>query len=513
MQRMTQRRQPSLIAIAAALAAACVLVACGTQPMENYSQVHTLVRSLDDGQVSAVGAASTTATHQYQSVITAIGVKPSVSIVSLSPGSAQLRWSWPVPGGPWIYTTSVPLSARSGNVWWPRWSPGIVIPGMNDAEQIAVTHSRGRRAPILLSDHRPVGTLKLGGLTTSIEHADDAILGGVPGTNIMLLRRGEAPVELASFKPTNGRPLTLTINRAWQQKADAILNQVSPAAALVAIRPSTGAIVASAGNAATGASDLATWAHSAAGSTWKTVDSLALIRTRHFTPDSIVTCPLHYTLLGFQFKNDLYYPPSALGNIPLRTAVANSCNTAMISQHAHLTYTDLKSAAETLGLTVDHQLGFPAYFGQLPPPANEFVKAEDMIGQGDVLVSPMAMATDIATIEHGATVVPWMIQGHRPPRPAGIVPLTATEDRYLKTIFHQVVLTGTASGLLGLPGGPIIAKTGTAEFIQNGQDVNHTWMIAAQGDLAVCVYFNVGNFGADTSGPLLRQFLLAVGPH
>ncbi|GAC1600123.1 MAG: penicillin-binding transpeptidase domain-containing protein [Acidimicrobiales bacterium] len=513
MHRMTPRRRRSLVAITGSLAVGCVLVACGSQPIGNYSQVRMLVGSLAEGRVSGVGAASTTATRQFQSVIKAIGVRPSVALVSLSPGSAQLRWSWPVPGGPWTYGTSVTLSARNGNVWWPRWSPSVVIPEMTSADEIAVTHSRGHRAPILLSDRRPVGSLTLGGLTASIEHADDAILGGVPGTNIMLLRRGGTPVEIASFRPTNGHSLRLTINRAWQQKADAILNQVSPEAALVAIRPSTGAIVASAGNTAAGASDLATWAHSAAGSTWKTVDSLALIRSRHFTPDSIVDCPLHYTLLGFQFKNDMYYPSSALGHIPLKTAVANSCNTAMISQHAHLTYADLKSAAETLGLTVDHQLGFPAYFGRLPPPANEFAKAEDMIGQGDVLVSPMAMATDIATIQRGATVVPWMIQGHRPSRPEGIVPMTAIQDRYLKTIFHQVVLTGTASGLLGVPGGPIIAKTGTAEFIQNGQDVNHTWMIAAQGDLAVCVYFNVGNFGADTSGPLLRQFLLAVAPH
>ena len=495
-----------------ALVTGALVSACGAQPAQNYSTVRAFAASLAQGRVSELdGTTAVTAGMQYRALVRTIGVRPMVSLSDLSPGSAHLRWSWPVPGGPWSYTTALPLTS-TGTVWRPLWSPDVLVPGMTSDSRLIVTHARGHRAPILLADGKPLGTLRLGGLADAIEQANDATLGGTPGTTITLEKPSHARVALASFNPTNGHPLTLTIDRSWQQKADAIVNQVGAEATLIAIRPSTGAILASADSVAAGRSDLATWAHSAPGSTWKTVDSLALIRARHFTPNSIVTCPLHYPLLGFTFKNDMYYPPSALGNIPLKTAVANSCNTAMVSQHAHLTYADLKGAAETLGLTIDHDLGFPAYFGQLPPPANEFVKAEDMIGQGDVLMSPMAMAADIATIERGATVVPWMIRGHRPTLTTKVRPLTAIEDAYLKTIFHQVVVNGTASGLLGLPGGPIIAKTGTAEFIHNGQDVNHTWMIAAQGDLAVCVYFNIGNFGADTSGPLLRQFLAQVGP-
>ena len=42
---------------------------------------------------------------------------------------------------------------------------------------------------------------------------------------------------------------------------------------------------------------------------------------------------------------------------------------------------------------VDHDLGFPAYFGNVVPPASETEEAADMIGQGTILASPMAMAT------------------------------------------------------------------------------------------------------------------------
>jgi cell division protein FtsI/penicillin-binding protein 2 len=122
------------------------------------------------------------------------------------------------------------------------------------------------------------------------------------------------------------------------------------------------------------------------------------------------------------------------------------------------------------------------------------------------------MATDIASIQAGHTVVPWLIAGIRPKVAAGITPMSAHEDAELKKIFRQVVLDGTAAALNGMPGGPIIAKTGTAEFVRNGADLTHTWLIAAQGDVAVCAYVDVGQTGAATSLPFVRQFLSAIGP-
>ena len=53
----------------------------------------------------------------------------------------------------------------------------------------------------------------------------------------------------------------------------------------------------------------------------------------------------------------------------------------------------------------------------------------------------------------------------------------------------------------------MIAKTGTAEFDRGGKRLTHAWMIAGQGDLAVCAFVDVGKTGAGTAGPLLEQFL------
>jgi hypothetical protein len=56
----------------------------------------------------------------------------------------------------------------------------------------------------------------------------------------------------------------------------------------------------------------------------------------------------------------------------------------------------------------------------------------------------------------------------------------------------------------------VIAKTGTAEF-GTGEDLQtHAWMIAAQGDLAVAVFVEVGSSGSGTAGPILEGILRAA---
>ena len=56
----------------------------------------------------------------------------------------------------------------------------------------------------------------------------------------------------------------------------------------------------------------------------------------------------------------------------------------------------------------------------------------------------------------------------------------------------------------------MIAKTGTAEFGTGADLQTHAWMIAAQGDLAVCVFVDVGESGSQTAGPILEAFLRAA---
>jgi cell division protein FtsI/penicillin-binding protein 2 len=309
-----------------------------------------------------------------------------------------------------------------------------------------------------------------------------------------------------------GRPLHVTLDERLQQAAERALAGVRPASAVVALRPSTGQILAAANGPGTNGYDLATFGQAAPGSTFKIVSSLALLRSG-LTPDSVVPCAPAVTVDGKRFENYSDYPPSALGRVTFRTAIANSCNTAVISQRGRLHAGDLAGAAATLGLGIDHDAGFPAYFGTVPTPGSSTEAAADLIGQGGVLASPMAMATVIGSVQAGTTVVPRLVEGVDGldlAVPDQVAPLTRGEDGQLRSLLRAVVTSGSGRGLLGLPGPPVIAKTGTAEFERGGRVLTHAWMVAAQGDLAVAVLVDVGSSGSGTAGPVLEAFLRAA---
>ena len=122
----------------------------------------------------------------------------------------------------------------------------------------------------------------------------------------------------------------------------------------------------------------------------------------------------------------------------------------------------------------------------------------------------MAMATVIASVQAGHTVVPRLVGSVDVSLPDEVSPLTRAEAAALRSMLRGVVTSGSGTGLLDVPGPPVIAKTGTAEFERDGKLLTHAWMIAAQGDLAVAVFVDVGSSGSGTAGPVLEAFLRAA---
>lgn len=338
----------------------------------------------------------------------------------------------------------------------------------------------------------------------------DEQLQGTDGAVVNAVASDGMERELFRVEGAPGTALVLTMNERLQTIAERELAGVGPASALVAIRPSTGAILAAANGPGTDGYNVATFGQAAPGSTFKAVSSLALLRSG-LRPDSVVPCTATVVVDGKRFENYDDYPSGALGQIPLRTAVANSCNTAFIAEADRLDKDDLAAAAASLGLGIDHDLGFPAYFGSVEPPASQTEGAAAMIGQGTVLASPMAMATVMASIQAGHTVVPRLVKSVEVEVPAEAEPLGRAEAAALRAMLRGVVTSGSGRGLLDVPGPPIIAKTGTAEFARNGRLLTHAWMVAARGDLAVAVYVDEGSSGSGTAGPILEAFLRQAG--
>lgn len=315
--------------------------------------------------------------------------------------------------------------------------------------------------------------------------------------------------QLFETPAVDGKPLTISLDVKAQTVAEAVLqgSTTDTVTALVAIRPSTGEILAAANGPAAQGQQIATTGQAAPGSTFKIVTSLALLRAG-LTPDSPVACTANVTVNGRVFKNYDDYPADKLGPaIPLRTAFANSCNTAFISNNDKVSQADLASAAASLGVGVDLDLGFPAFLGSVPTDATPTEHAASMIGQGKVLMAPLDMATVVASVLKGSTVRPLLVRDNPAvasfPTPAK--PLDPAEAQTLQSLMGSVVTEGSGRSLADV--GVTAAKTGTAEYGTATPPQTHAWMVAGKGDLAVAVYVENGVSGSRSAGPLLHSFL------
>ena len=344
---------------------------------------------------------------------------------------------------------------------------------------------------------------------SGLQQTYDEQLRGDPGRLVQALpgegRAGDAR-ELFRRDATPGAALTTTLDLDLQLLAEGLLAPVESASALVALRPSTGEVLAAASGPGGQGYSTATLGRYAPGSTFKVVTSLALLRAGT-TPEDVLSCTPTVTVDGRSFKNYDDYPADGVGEVTLRTVIANSCNTALISQRDRVSQAALSDAAVGLGLGAERDLGVPFFAGSVPAEAGETEHAASMIGQGRVEASPLSMAVVAASIAHGATVGPRMLQDGTADVVEADQPVTAVEAAQLQDMMRAVVTDGSAAFLNDVAGGQVAAKTGTAEYGTDLPPRTHAWMIGIHGDLAVAVFVEDGVSGSRTAGPILDAFL------
>jgi cell division protein FtsI/penicillin-binding protein 2 len=266
---------------------------------------------------------------------------------------------------------------------------------------------------------------------------------------------------------------------------------------------STGEVLAAAVGPAANGSTLALAGKGAPGSTFKIVSSLANVR-KGATADTKLPCTETLAVNGRRFSNYTTYPAKHLGDIPMRTALAFSCNTAFISQHEKVSQQDLITAAQSLGMGEKLDLPFTGFLGSVPPTDNVVEHAASFIGQGRVEASPLTMALVVASVMKGETVRPQLVAG-LPALPKPATPLDPTEAGVLRQEMRDVVAEG--SGTVLKPLGVEYAKTGTAEFGTKNPPDTHVWMVAGRGDIAIAAYNEVGDNGVTGAAPFIVSFL------
>jgi cell division protein FtsI/penicillin-binding protein 2 len=354
------------------------------------------------------------------------------------------------------------------------------------------------------------GRLAAGDLTglSGLQRFYDKRLSGTAGVTVWKVSGsgGEAQrTELFSVEPTPGEPVQLTLEVPVQEAADAALGGQRGNAALVAVDIATGDVLAVANTPVSGV-DRALTGQYPPGSTFKTVSTLALLGTG-LTPDDVVSCPPTRTVEGRSFRN---FEGGALGDVPFSTDFAQSCNTAFVGLSERLGPDDLSKAAAQLGIGYSWTVGIDAFTGAVPAQDTPVKRAAATIGQSDVSVSPLAMAQAVATIARGEWKQPRLVTD---PARDGQVQTPAVDADHLATIrdlMRQVAVRGTASALADVPGPPVYAKTGTAEFGNQTPPQTHAWTVGFQGDVAFAVLVEEGASGGSVAVPVAEKFLRAL---
>lgn len=342
--------------------------------------------------------------------------------------------------------------------------------------------------------------------TSGLQARYQTQLGGTASSKLTIKGpNGADVVTLADIPGAPGKPVKTTIDQRLQTLAEQVIKDKSAGknAAIVAIDSKTGEILAAANNPATG-SNRAFEGQYAPGSTFKTVTAAALMQAG-LKPEDKAPCDNTLVVNGQTFKN--YEDLQPIPDADFRTDFAKSCNTGFISQRSRIQNDSLSKVANDLfGIGQKWDVGASTFDGSVPAATSANELAASMIGQGKVSASPLVMASVAATINSGTFNQPVLVTDPAPPARVAAKPLDPALAGQLKALMQGVVQFGTADMLKPI-NGTVGAKTGTAEFLENGAMLTNGWMIAFKNDIAVAVLVEKGKSGGSAAGPIVSAFL------
>ena len=414
--------------------------------------------------------------------------------------------------GPWVYhSTLVAYQQANSSVWFVAWKPNVVAPNLTSATRLAavsvaptvgvITDAGGEDLSSYgdagltniahdMSSAPPAGKVKAG-LDVEIQDAVGKNAGtAVPDSQAIVV----SPVNLPS--------LATTINSSAESAARSAV-AAHPMSSMVVIQPSTGDILAIANN--DNFNDFALTAAVAPGSSFKVITSTALFNNGILSgPQSPVSCPPTFKVQGITYHND--QNESFPAGTPFITDFAQSCNNAFDQWYGDLYGKLASTAKDYYGLDQKWDIGLggniTGSYMNVPPTASGAELAQETWGEGQLVASPLAMASVAATVENGSFKQPILTAGTKQVTAS---PLPAATDNDLKEMMRAVVTSGTADAIGFGPN--VYAKTGTADVVGQGQP--NSWLIAFDPtkDVAVAALVLNAGYGAQFAGPEVNSFL------
>jgi cell division protein FtsI/penicillin-binding protein 2 len=438
------------------------------------------------------------------------------------------------------------------------WTPNLVFPGLRPDEQLVRHTTVPKRAPILAKDGTPLAegpaaarTSPLGSAaaavagsvstpkpkqepelaklgfppgsptgTSGLELAFNSRLAGHPGGELVAVRAsGQKPAAggrvLASSKPVPGKPLHTTIDPDLQRAAVAALG--STYGGVAALDARDGSVLAVAGIAFSGPQP--------PGSTFKLITTTAALESGAVKVSDQFPIQTSTTVDGRQIDNA---HQEACGGT-FAEAFAESCNSVFVPLGPKVGSKGMVGTAEDYGFNSPPTLyeesavkaaGIPD--SSLPKTIPDDIDlAVTAIGQGEVLATPLEMASVAQAIGNGgvldptALVTDHTLQSHAKPTRVTSTDIAAT----LRGLMIGVVTNGTGTAA-ALPGIEVAGKTGTAELGSvTGKDTSaqrlDAWFTAfapaTDPKLAVAaMVVNASGDGGTIAAPIVRQVMASA---
>ncbi len=435
------------------------------------------------------------------------------------------------------------------------WDPSLVFPGLRKGERLRSSVELAPRAPIFARDgsaladgpaearSHPLGSAAIdvtGEVGTAdpdhqdqlsaegyppgtpvgisgLEQAFNSRLAGKPGGKLLAEGDGEQPRVLASSDPRRGRAVKTTIDPDLQSAAVTALAGRSGGVAVLDAR--NGAVRALAGQAFS--------APQPPGSTFKVITTTAALQADAVSLDDTFPYTSGVNVGGRFISN-------AHGEVcggDFRTAFAESCNAVFAPLGPKVGNDALVGTAERYGFNQKPSLYDAEATAAVDPPepsipadvGDDLDLGVSAIGQGEVLATPLEMASVSQTVANGGVRLPNPLivkkQLRSDAEPTRVMSKKISDQ--LNELMVGVVTGGT--GTAGaIPEAQVAGKTGTAELgpqpgqegLPNPEQIVDAWFTAfapsKKAKLAVAVMLiDAGADGGTVAAPVAAQILSA----
>ncbi|MEU6280910.1 penicillin-binding transpeptidase domain-containing protein [Streptomyces sp. NPDC047028] len=396
------------------------------------------------------------------------------------------------------------------------WRPSVLHPDLAKGDTLATDESAvppieavDRNGAVLTREKYP----SLGPILDELRRRYGAGAGGRAGVELVIRHQADADggqgadTTLATL--AKGRPgkLHTTLSASAQAAAETAVAKYADAS-VVAVKAGTGEILAVANNRNDGF-DAALLGERPPGSTMKIISAATLIDNGLTASNGPAPCPPTAVWQSQTFHNLTGMTPDE--HATLSDSFARSCNTAFVKFADSVKVDSLTDEAQNrFGLGRNNwQIGVPSFDGRVPAAGGPDTAA-NLIGQGQVQMSPLNMASVTATALTGTfrqpVIVPLSLDDRKPARARG---LSASTSRQLRAMMNRTARSGTAAGVMAGLSGNIGAKTGSAEV--GGDTRSDSWFAGYRGDVAAAALVQNGGHGIDAAGPIVASVLRTAG--